>query len=61
MRQARQGRQRIARLFFRKRWLLGRKRSFGLAICPQERYNFVKPVSKKEIPGQECLCTRKRL
>jgi len=50
MRQARQGRQRIARLFFRKRWLLGRKRSFGLAICPQERYNFVKPVSKKEIP-----------
>lgn len=28
MRQARQGRQRIARLFFCKRRLLGRKRSF---------------------------------
>ena len=33
MRRARQGRQRIARLFFRKRWLFRGKRSFGLAIC----------------------------
>jgi hypothetical protein len=33
MRRARQGRQRIARLFFRERWLFRGKRSFGLAIC----------------------------
>jgi hypothetical protein len=33
MRRTRQGRQRLARLFFRKRWLFRGKRSFGLAIC----------------------------
>jgi hypothetical protein len=50
MRQARQGRQRIARLFFRKRWLLGRKRSLGLAIAP-EAIQFRETVPKKEIPA----------
>jgi hypothetical protein len=39
----------MPRLFFRKRWLFGRKRSVGLAICPQESYNSIKLVPKKEI------------
>jgi hypothetical protein len=33
MRREREGRQRIARRFFRKRWLFQGKRCFGLAIC----------------------------
>ena len=37
-------------LFCRKSWLFGRQRSFGLAICPRERYYLMKPVPKKEIP-----------
>jgi hypothetical protein len=48
------GRQRLARLFFRKRWLFRVKRSFGLAICIRsdtKRYNSMEPVPKKEIPG----------
>jgi hypothetical protein len=51
MRRERQGRQRIARLFFRKRWLFRGKRSFGLVIC----------LRSDTIPWNRCRKRRFRL
>jgi hypothetical protein len=51
MRRARQGRLRLARLFFRKRWLFRGKRSFSLAIC----------LRSDPIPWNRCRKRRFRL
>jgi hypothetical protein len=51
MRRKRQGRQRIARLFFRKRWLFRGKHSFDLAIC----------LRSDTIPSSRCRIRRFRL